>query len=206
MKKWIKIALVCVAIAAVLTVAFLAAPSAPQPAPPAAATTEYTAETVQTLELGLPVLGTTTAEELYSMGGELIIQQTTVATTAQQATTTMPTTVPPGTEFVTLSITGLDGAEILPPIRATWGADDTVFTLLQREARARNIPVVHVGSPLLGTVYIRGIAGLFEFDHGELSGWVYRVNGEFAGIGVCRWQLQRGDVVELIFTTEMISF
>ena len=208
MKKWIKIALVCVAIVAALTIAFLAAPGSSQPAEADITTTEYNITTEHALELGLPVLATTTANALYAVDNEPIItQQNAVAAATTQPPITVPVPhMPQATPQITLSITGLGEQVILAPTQVSFYPGQSLFTVLQRETRARGIPIAHVGSPALGTVYIRGIAGLFEFDHGELSGWVYRVNGDFASIGVCRWLLQANDVVELIYTTEMVTF
>ena len=36
--------------------------------------------------------------------------------------------------------------------------------------------------PLTGGAYIEGIGNLYEFDCGSVSGWMYRVNGEFPKI------------------------
>jgi hypothetical protein len=196
MKKWMKIALVCVAIAAALTIAFLAAPRAPEPVVDITTTTEYTTSTELTLELGLPELAPTATQ-----AGETSPEVPT--TTLHTLHTTLPTTTTIRTG-VFLSITGLNGAEILPNTNVPLQLGESVFALLQRETRARRIHMEHVGSAALGTVYIRGIANLYEFDHGELSGWKYQVNGEWADVGVCRRQLQPGDVVALIYVTDFV--
>jgi|GEM_PF-4269882 len=208
MKKWMKIALVCVAIAAALSVAFFAAPRAPQPAvEPTATAAEYhtITHTQQDFALGMPEFAATTAEVVYSMGEpaewptrhtEPFVHYTATATT-QQTVTTIRT-------GVFLSITGLHGAEILPQTNVPLQMGESVFALLQRETRARRIHMEHTGSAALGTVYIRGINNLYEFDHGELSGWKFRVNGEFVSVGVCRWQPRPNDVIELIYVTDFV--
>ncbi|MCL2530543.1 MAG: DUF4430 domain-containing protein [Oscillospiraceae bacterium] len=224
MKKWMKIALVGVAIAAVLTVAFLAAPRAPEPAlAPITTAAEYTTGQNE-FELGMPpqFTTTTTANELYSGNGSITQQEIPVITTATAATT-LAATVPPGQPHVTLSINAQQayqnpqlrrpnrnppmppGGVILAPVQVSFTPGETVFDLLLRETRARGIHMEHVNNPLFNSAYIRGINNLYEFDFGELSGWVYRVNGVFLGMGVSAHTLQPGDVVELIYTLEMVT-
>ena len=38
---------------------------------------------------------------------------------------------------------------------------------------------------------------------GELSGWMYRVDGWFPNYGCSRYQLQDGDVVEWLYTCDL---
>lgn len=45
------------------------------------------------------------------------------------------------------------------------------------------------------TVYVSGIDGLKEFDHGPSSGWMYKVNGTPPNIGAGAYRLKAGDQV-----------
>ena len=54
-----------------------------------------------------------------------------------------------------------------------------------------------------GLMYIHGIGNIYEFDFGDLSGWVYLVNGESASVGVDQYVLKDGDRVELCYTLEL---
>ena len=40
-------------------------------------------------------------------------------------------------------------------------------------------------------------------DYGEMSGWMYRVNGEFPDVGCGAYQLRDGDVIEWLYTREI---
>ncbi len=51
--------------------------------------------------------------------------------------------------------------------------------------------------------YIAGINYLYEFDYGELSGWMFAVNGEFASVGCGEYKLKEGDRVEWLYTTNL---
>jgi hypothetical protein len=52
----------------------------------------------------------------------------------------------------------------------------------------------------------RGIAGinnLYEFDVGELSGWMYKVNGWYPNYGCSRYQVKDGDLIEWNYTCDL---
>lgn len=48
--------------------------------------------------------------------------------------------------------------------------------------------------------YVAGIDGLYEFDCGKDSGWMYRVNGKFPNYGAGKCVLKDGDKVEWLYT------
>ncbi len=58
-------------------------------------------------------------------------------------------------------------------------------------------------TPIYNSAYIEGIANLYEFDCGELSGWMYKVNGWFPNYGCSRYQLKAGDKVEWVYTCDL---
>jgi len=77
-------------------------------------------------------------------------------------------------------------------------AGDTAWTLLDRAAREYGLTVVHTGSG--ASCYVSGIGGLFEFDRGPLSGWIYKVNGEQLSISCGEAVLRDGDILEWIYS------
>lgn len=77
---------------------------------------------------------------------------------------------------------------------------DTVFSLLERELVLNNI---HFEYSKTTNVYIEGINNIYEFDCGELSGWMYRVNGVFPSVGCDQYTLKPGDVVEWVYTCDL---
>ena len=54
-----------------------------------------------------------------------------------------------------------------------------------------------------GTGYVCGLNNIYEFDFGDLSGWVFRVNGETPGRGSYDVKLEKGDTVEWIYSLEL---
>ena len=65
-----------------------------------------------------------------------------------------------------------DDGVILPVTEATFYEGETVFDVLQRLCRENDIPMESSWSPMYKSAYIEGIAQLYEFDCGELSGWM----------------------------------
>ncbi|MDD4688411.1 MAG: DUF4430 domain-containing protein [Eubacteriales bacterium] len=80
---------------------------------------------------------------------------------------------------------------------------DTVFDVLLRETTNRKIHMEFTPNPLLNSSYIEGIANIYEFECGELSGWMYRVNGVFPGYGSSSYGVKNGDKIEWIFTCDV---
>jgi len=77
---------------------------------------------------------------------------------------------------------------------------ESVFNVLQREMKRAKIQMEFKNTPMYNSAYIEGINNLYEFDVGELSGWMYKVNGWFPNYGCSRYQLKDGDVVEWVYT------
>lgn len=79
---------------------------------------------------------------------------------------------------------------------------ESVFNLLVREMKQNRIHMEFENVPIYNSAYIEGIGNLYEFDCGELSGWMYRVNGWFPNYGCSRYALKPGDRVEWLFTCD----
>ncbi len=77
---------------------------------------------------------------------------------------------------------------------------DTVFDLLLRETKNNGIHLEFTKTPTLNSAYIEGIANIYEFDCGELSGWMYRVNGAFPQYGSSSYTINPDDNIEWVYT------
>jgi hypothetical protein len=80
---------------------------------------------------------------------------------------------------------------------------ENVFDVLLRETRENKIHMEFVDTPIYNSNYIEGINNIYEFDCGELSGWMYKVNGWFPNYGCSRYQLQDGDNIEWVYTCDL---
>jgi len=85
----------------------------------------------------------------------------------------------------------------------TFYEGESVFNVLNREMRRDKMHMEFRNTPIYNSAYIEGINNLYEFDCGELSGWMYKVNGWFPNYGCSRYQLQPGDVIEWVYTCDL---
>ena len=93
---------------------------------------------------------------------------------------------------------------------ATWAsvstmeadARDTVWNVLERVMEANNLSVNQDSNNSYGSVYIRAVNGLAEFDNGPNSGWMYTVNGSHPDVGVSAKYLSNGDNIILHYTDD----
>ena len=74
---------------------------------------------------------------------------------------------------------------ILKPTRYVLRPGDTAFDVLNRAVRHEQIQMEFQGADdnVYNSVYIKGIHHLYEYSCGPLSGWMYKVNGEFPDYG-----------------------
>lgn len=103
-----------------------------------------------------------------------------------------------------------DKTEVLPKDgiiyktrKVTFYEGESVFDVLLREMRNKKIHMEFEMTPIYNSNYIEGIHNLYEFDCGELSGWMYKVNGWFPNYGCSRYALKDGDVIEWIYTCNL---
>lgn len=85
----------------------------------------------------------------------------------------------------------------------TFYKGESVFNVLQREMKKAKIQMEFKNTPMYNSAYIEGIDNLYEFDAGDLSGWMYQVNGWFPNYGCSRYQLRDGDTVEWVYTCDL---
>ena len=95
------------------------------------------------------------------------------------------------------------GGVILAKTTVTFYEGESVFDVLQRVCKEKGIHMESSWTPIYNSAYIEGIHNLYEFDCGELSGWMYRVNGWYPNYGCSRYQLKDGDVVEWRYTCDL---
>ncbi|MBQ4046734.1 MAG: DUF4430 domain-containing protein [Lachnospiraceae bacterium] len=80
---------------------------------------------------------------------------------------------------------------------------DSAFDVLQAVTRENKIHLESSFTPAYHSAYIEGINQLYEFDCGDLSGWMYKVNGWFPNYGCSNYTLSDGDVVEWVYTCSL---
>lgn len=89
---------------------------------------------------------------------------------------------------------------ILPMVQVPFYENETVFEVLNRICKKANIQIEYSWTPLYGSYYIEGINHLYEFDCGEQSGWMYKVNEWFPNYGCSSYYVEDGDVIVWCYT------
>ena len=81
---------------------------------------------------------------------------------------------------------------------------ETVFDILKRVTRNNRIQLEFRNDKgYTGGVYIEGINHLYEFHGGDLSGWMYSVNGWFPNYGAAAYTVQEGDEILWCYTCDL---
>ena len=96
--------------------------------------------------------------------------------------------------------TPADGV-LLPATELTLYDGDTVYDLLQRCAADSGLRIDHTGSRM--SAYIAGINDLRQGAFGDLSGWLFYVNGVSPSVGCGQFRPQDGDRIEWLYSRSM---
>lgn len=137
------------------------------------------------------------------------------------AVTPLPSQQPSATISVTLEIRcdplAQDPSRLKDPSKQTYVPADgtilgstalqvregsTVFDVLTAACRDNNIQIEYSYYSGFQSYYIEGINHLYEFDGGQVSGWLYRVNGVFPSYGCSAYTLKEGDSIALLYTCD----
>ena len=88
---------------------------------------------------------------------------------------------------------------ILSKTEFTFSEGETVYDVLCDASKEYDIPLDFSA----GSGYVRALNHIYEFDYGELSGWMYRVGGVTPSVGCTQYTLSDGDNIEWVYTTNM---
>ena len=116
-------------------------------------------------------------------------KQETQTSTPQQVETPKQDT--PVKQTVSVQVIGINTTMMQGNIEVN--SSSTAYSVLRELAQqnGKSISTKGFGS----TVYVSGIDGLKEFDHGPSSGWMYKVNGTPPNIGAGAYKVKAGDKV-----------
>ncbi len=93
-----------------------------------------------------------------------------------------------------------DGGYIVKPTKVHLNKGDTAFSVIMRTAKEKGVQLEYSGHD---QVYIEGINYFYEFSCGELSGWVYGVNGVRSKVSCSDQTLKNGDVINFSYTLNL---
>lgn len=92
---------------------------------------------------------------------------------------------------------------VIAPVEVEYTPGETVYDILYRICKDKQIQMDASYTPAYGTYYVKGINQLYEFDGGELSGWMFSVNGWFPNYGCSKYEVSDGDVIEWRYTCDL---
>ena len=92
---------------------------------------------------------------------------------------------------------------ILKKTKVKFSQGDSVHDVLQKVCRDKGIHMESRYTPAYNSAYVEGINQLYEFDCGELSGWMYNVNGWFPNYGCCKYKVSDGDTINWVYTCDL---
>ncbi|MDP4119122.1 MAG: DUF4430 domain-containing protein [Bacillota bacterium] len=92
---------------------------------------------------------------------------------------------------------------ILPAAKVEFSEGESVFDVTLREMQRAKIHFEFNKTPSYNSVYVEGINNIYEFDCGDMSGWLYKVNGKTASYGCSQYKLKDGDVISWEYTCNM---
>lgn len=92
---------------------------------------------------------------------------------------------------------------LLEKTQVAFAPGETVFDVFRRCLREEGIHFEYVDAQAYDSTYIEGIGNIYEFDCGDLSGWVYFVNGTSPGMGCSAYEISPGDEILFAYTCDM---
>ena len=80
---------------------------------------------------------------------------------------------------------------------------ESLFNVFLREMKKAKIHMAFRNTPIYNSAYIEAVNNLYAFDAGELSGWMYCVNGAYPSYGCSRYLLEPGDEIVWNYTCDL---
>ena len=92
---------------------------------------------------------------------------------------------------------------ILKETTVTFTKGESVHDILKRVCIDEDIHMESSYTPMYDSAYGEGIGQLYEFDCGNESGWMYKVNDWFPNYGCSRYEAVEGDIIEWVYTCNL---
>ena len=78
----------------------------------------------------------------------------------------------------------------------------TVYDVLNAACKINNVAIDSVYNPFYKTYYVKAIGNLYEKDAGDMSGWVYMINGQSPMLGASACKIKDKDVITWKYTID----
>lgn len=78
----------------------------------------------------------------------------------------------------------------------------SVYDVLEKACKAKGVALDATYTPMYKTYYIQGIGNIYEKQAGDMSGWIYKVNGVSPNRGASVYKVSDGDVISWRYTCD----
>lgn len=78
----------------------------------------------------------------------------------------------------------------------------SVYDVLEKACKAKGIALDAVYTPLYKSYYVKGIGHIYEKQAGDMSGWIYKVNGKAPNRGASAYKVSENDVISWQYTCD----
>ncbi|MEG2429963.1 MAG: DUF4430 domain-containing protein, partial [Oscillospiraceae bacterium] len=85
----------------------------------------------------------------------------------------------------------------------TFKSGESAFDVLYNETKKNRIHMEFESTPFYKSNYVEGINNLYQFDCGNGSGWMYKVNGSSINYGSSNYKVKKGDKIEWLYTLDL---
>lgn len=82
---------------------------------------------------------------------------------------------------------------------------ENAFEILKRELMEEKIHFEFSKTQGYDTMYIEGIANIYQMDAGEMSGWLYYVNDESPSVSADNYIVEENDVIKWKYSVNMLE-
>lgn len=90
---------------------------------------------------------------------------------------------------------------ILDAVNVEMKTGDTVYDILLKITKERQIQLETSGSG--AALYVKGINNLYEYDRGDLSGWIFKINGKKVAKSAGSYVVNKGDRIEWLYSENL---
>ena len=80
--------------------------------------------------------------------------------------------------------------------------DSSVYDVLEKACKVKGIALDAVYTPLYKSYYVKGIGHIYEKQAGDMSGWIYKVNGKAPNRGASAFKVSENDVISWQYTCD----
>ena len=97
-----------------------------------------------------------------------------------------------------------DSDYLLEPTMISFDENDSAFDVLQNACEQNNIQL-EFSQNIDGSIYVEGIGNLYEMDASDMSGWLFKINGEMASVGADSYIVEANDQLNWYYCVDYMK-